>query len=68
MDQLLQKIIAALDSRLLSPDDPFLDNLTLGGYLDLPDTDRARLSENWTTEEAVPWEESDVHTGALPIE
>ena len=66
VDQLRQEITAALDGRLLSPDEPFLDNLTLGDYLDLPDTDRARLWENWTAEEAVSWEEVDVHNGALP--
>ena len=68
VDQLRQEITVAVDGRLPAPDDPFLDNLTLGDYLDLPDTDRTRLWENWTAEEAVSSEESDVHTGARPAE
>ena len=34
---------AALGSERLPPDTPFVDDLTLGQYLDLPDDRRARL-------------------------
>ena len=66
VEALRQEIVAALDGRLLTPDDPFLDNLTLGDYLDLPDADRARLWDKLAADKAVSWGEVDVHADALP--
>ena len=37
------EVIQALTGQSLSPDEPFVDDLTLGQYLDLPDDERARL-------------------------
>lgn len=38
---------AALGDQPLSADTPFLDDLTLGQYLDLPEDDRAALWDTW---------------------
>ncbi len=37
----------ALAGTNLSPNEPFLENLTLGQYLDLPDDRRAQLWDEW---------------------
>lgn len=37
----------AIASTNLSLDEPFLENLTLGQYLDMPDDRRARLWDKW---------------------
>mgnify|MGYP003382791368 CR=1 FL=1 len=66
IDQLRQEMAATLDGRLLAPGDPFLDNLTLGDYLDLPDAERARLWDTWVTDASVSWEKVDVRADALP--
>lgn len=65
VEPLRQEILAALDDRPLSPEEPFLDNLTLGDYLGLPDSESARLWDKWTDNLAVLWEEVDV-PNALP--
>ena len=57
VDQLRQEILAALGDRPLAPEEPFLDNLTLGAYLDLPDAERARLWDRWTPDAGGSWEE-----------
>jgi hypothetical protein len=67
--ELRQEMLAALGGRLLTPDDPFLDDLTLGDYLSLPDAERARLWDRRATDaadEATSWEEVDVRADALP--
>jgi hypothetical protein len=56
VDQLRQELLAALDGRPLTPEVSFLDNLTLGDYLDLPATERARLWDRWATDAGVSWE------------
>ena len=55
VDQLRQELLAALDGRPLTPEEPFPDNMTLGDYLDLPDTERAGLWDRWTTDAGVSW-------------
>lgn len=39
--ELRREILAALDGQPLAPDDLFVDNLTVGDYLALPDNDSA---------------------------
>lgn len=56
---------SVLGVEMLSPDTPFFDNLTLGQYLDLPDGDRARLWDKWTTSNWDQLEEHDVRPDAL---
>ena len=66
VEQLRREILAALDGQLLAPDEPFLDHLTVGDYLDLPEAERAHLWERWTAESDLSWEEVDVRADALP--
>lgn len=66
VEQLRQEILAALDGQLLAPNEPLLDNLTVGEYLDLPDAERAHLWDRWTEDADLSWEEVDVRADALP--
>jgi hypothetical protein len=65
VEQLRREILAALDGQLLASDEPFLDNLTVGDYLDLPDAERAHLWDRWTADADLSWEEVDVRPDAL---
>ena len=47
VEQVRMEVIQALGDQPLSPDELFLDDLTLEQYLDLPDEERARLWEEW---------------------
>ena len=44
-ERLRTEVTQALGDQRFSPDDPFLGDLTLRQYLDLPDAERARLWE-----------------------
>ncbi len=48
-EQLRIDVLQALGNQPLPPDTPFLDDLTLDQYLNLPDDDRAQLWDNRTT-------------------
>lgn len=58
---------AALGSERLPPDTPFVDDLTLGQYLDLPDDRRARLWDKWASLDLADLEEQDARSDALSI-
>jgi len=58
----------ALGGQLLSPDEPFVGDLTLGQYLDLPDEERARLWHAWTDVDMHELEERDVRRDAAPAQ
>ena len=60
------EVIQALAGQRLSPDEPFVDDLTLGQYLDLPDDERARLWNAWADTELDSIEERDVRSDAMP--
>jgi hypothetical protein len=47
VEQLRRELLEELGGELLSSDEPFLDGLTLGQYLDLPDAERAKLWDKW---------------------
>jgi hypothetical protein len=64
--QLREEIAVAYGGGFLSPDEPLLDDLTLGDYLDLSEAERAQLWEKWEQESDVSWEEVDVRADALP--
>lgn len=66
VEQLRREVLAALDGQSLAPDELFLDDLTVGDYLDLPDAERARLWDTWTANIGQLWEEVDVRADALP--
>lgn len=57
VDKLRTELLAALGGNRLSPDEPFLGNLPLGQYLDLPDHERGRLWEEWSALELDDLEE-----------
>lgn len=65
VEQLRREVLAALDGQSLAADEPFLDNLTVGDYLDLPDSERAHLWGRWTADADLSWEEVDVRADAL---
>jgi hypothetical protein len=65
VEELRQELQTALDGQPLAPDAPFLDNMTVGDYLDLADSARAELWERWTTQETSAWREGDVYTDAI---
>jgi len=55
-----------LESHPLSPEEPFLGDLTLGDYLALPDRERACLWDEWAEEDVTSWKEVDVLPDAMP--
>lgn len=61
-----QMLITGLGDEFLSHEASFLDDLTLGEYLALPDEERALLWERWAEIPALPWTEIDVRADALP--
>ncbi len=61
-----QELSAGLEGQLLSPEEPFLGDLTLGDYLALPDAERARLWDEWAEEDPASWKEVDVLPDAMP--
>jgi hypothetical protein len=66
VEQIRQEVAQALAGQLLSPDEPFVDDLTLGQYLDLPDEERARLWNAWADIDLNGLEERDARSDTLP--
>jgi len=66
VEQVRQEVVQALAGQLLSPDEPFVDDLTLGQYLDLLDEERARLWNAWADIDLNSLEERDVRSDTLP--
>ena len=67
VERLQAEILQALQGQRLSPDEPFLEGLTLGAYLALPDAERARLWAAWTEVDLDHIEEKDVQPDAAPV-
>jgi hypothetical protein len=65
IERVREKVIQALDGQLLAPDEPFVGELTLGQYLNLPDEARARLWESWADGDLHQLEERDVRPDAV---
>ena len=59
-------MLQALGGELLSPEEPFLDDLTLGQYLELSDETRRRLWDEWADVDLEELEELDVRADAAP--
>jgi hypothetical protein len=51
VERVRAEVMQALGGQPLSPTEPFLGDLTLGQYMELPDEDRARLWDEWAEEE-----------------
>jgi hypothetical protein len=66
IERVREKVIQALAGQLLAPDEPFIGDLTLGQYLNLPDEARARLWEAWADGDLHQLEERDVRPDAVP--
>jgi hypothetical protein len=66
IERVREKVIQALAGQPLAPDEPFVGDLTLGQYLNLPDKERARLWEAWADGDSLNLEERDVRPEAVP--
>jgi hypothetical protein len=66
IERVREKVTQALAGQLLAPDEPFVGELTLGQYLNLPDEARARLWEAWAGSDLHQLEERDVQPDAVP--
>ena len=66
VERVRAEVAQAFAAQRLSPDEPFVGDLTLGQYLDLPDEALARLWNAWTDEDLDGIEERDVRPDALP--
>lgn len=56
----------ALGGQLLSLSEPFLGDLTLGQYLELPDDERSQLWDVWAESRPEELEELNAHPNAMP--
>ncbi|MYA70453.1 hypothetical protein F4009_18830 [Candidatus Poribacteria bacterium] len=66
VEQLKEDLLAELGGEPLSSDEPFLDGFTLGQYLELSETERAKLWDEWSEVALEDIEEVEVHPNALP--
>ncbi|MYB02143.1 hypothetical protein F4X90_21060 [Candidatus Poribacteria bacterium] len=66
VEQLKEDLLAELGGEPLSSDEPFLGGFTLGQYLELPETERAKLWDEWSEVALEDVEEVEVHPNALP--
>jgi hypothetical protein len=64
--QLQQEVLQGLGGQLLSPDEPFLEGLTLRGYLDLPEEEQAKLWDKWAEISLEELKEVEVRPDAVP--
>ena len=64
--RLQQEIQAELRGELLSPEEPFLGNMTLGEYLALPEEEKHILWESWEDTDLMELDEREVSPNALP--
>ena len=63
--ELKEELLAELGGEPLSSDEPFLDGLTLGQYLDLSEAERAKLWDEWGEVALEDMEEVEVRPNAL---
>ena len=66
VERMSEEVRRALGGQLLSLGEPFLGELTLGQYLELPDDERGQLWDVWAEIETEELEELDVHPDAMP--
>ncbi len=63
---LQQEILSDLGGQFLSPDTPFLGNMTLAEYIALSDTEKAQLWDTWGKLNLTEFKEREVIPDALP--
>ncbi len=66
VSRLQQEIHEELGGELLSPEEPFLGNMTLGEYLALPEEEKHILWESWADTDLMELDEREVSPNALP--
>ncbi|MBN2390056.1 MAG: toxin-antitoxin system HicB family antitoxin [Anaerolineae bacterium] len=66
MARLQEELRANLGGELLSPEEPFLGNMTLGEYLALPEEEKRTLWEAWEGTDLMELDEREVSSDALP--
>ena len=66
VEQFKQELLEELGGQLLSPDEPFLGEFTLGQYFELSEAERAKLWDEWSPSTLEELEELEVHPDALP--
>ena len=66
VEQLKEDLLTELGGEPLSSDEPFLDGFTLGQYLELSETERAKLWDEWSEVALEDIEEVEVRPDALP--
>jgi hypothetical protein len=66
IERVREKVTQALAGQPLAPGEPFVGDLTLGQYLNLPDEERARLWGAWADGDSLNLEERDVRPDAVP--
>lgn len=65
VERVQTEVAQVLAGQCLSPDEPFVDGLSLGQYLDLPEEERACLWNVWANVALDEVEERDVRPDAL---
>ena len=65
--ELKAELLAELGGEPLSSDEPFLDGLTLGQYLELPEAVRAKLWDKWSEVALEDMEEVEVHPNSASL-
>ena len=65
IERLQTEVLAALDNQPLSPDEPFLGDLTLSQYHALPDEEKAELWDEWADVDIMALEEQEAKPNAL---
>ena len=66
--ELKQELLVELGGEPLSSDEPFLDGLTLGQYLELSEAERAKLWDKWSEVALEDIEEVEAPPNALPAQ
>ena len=61
------EVTRALNGQHLLPNEPFLGDLTLDEYLTLPESERARLWEEWASVDLQTLEEAEVKPDAVSV-
>lgn len=62
-----EEVLAALGGQRLSPDEPFLNGLTLGQYDALSDDEKASLWDSWAQVNLMEMDEVEVGPDALLV-
>lgn len=65
VSHLQKEILADLGGRFLSPEEPFIGDMTLGEYLALPDREKDVLWKTWSNTDLMELEEREVAPDAL---